>query len=115
MSPPLPPASRRRLAAAAVVLAATTAAAALALPGSLDGLVYLLPALALGLTLALRRYPGERALTALAAGRRLRPLRTPASSPPAVAGTLRALLPRGGALLAACMAERPPPRALSAH
>ena len=71
----------------------------------------LLPALALALLLALRRYPGERTLLALA--------------PPASRGLLaeRSALerarcrlrgpavPRGGLLLACSLANRPPPGA----
>ena len=76
----------------------------------LAGLVYLLPMLLLLLVLALRRYPGERALVTLAyrgrahrrAARTTRSARRPELAP-------RARVPRGGRLIAAAMAVRPPP------
>jgi len=71
-------------------------------------LLYLLPALALAGPLLLRRYPGERRLLALIAGcskpRRRPGARTSASTRP------RALVPRGGLLIACSLAVRPPPR-----
>lgn len=74
----------------------------------LTALGYLLPALALLALLALRRYPGERAL--LAAIERRRPVRRPR---PCGARSLhprpRARLPRGGGLIASSLAVRPPP------
>ncbi len=57
---------------------------ALALLGAHDGLLYLVPALLLAAPLAIRRYPGEEALLALA-GRRpraRRPLRAAAGPRP---------------------------------
>jgi hypothetical protein len=71
-------------------------------------LLYLLPALALAVPLLLRRYPGERRLLALIAGRseprRRAGARTTATARP------RALVPRGGLLIACSLAVRPPPR-----
>jgi hypothetical protein len=76
----------------------------------LAGLLYLLPVLSLALSLALRRYPGERVVLALAARgrrRRRRPARGTANRP---ALAPRALVPRGGLLIGASLAVRPPPR-----
>ncbi|HEY2767277.1 MAG TPA: hypothetical protein VGI76_03425 [Solirubrobacteraceae bacterium] len=66
-----------------------------------------LPALALALLLAVRRYPGERALAAFAAARGERRPRPAAS----VLHSARATVtpPRGGLLLAFALAVRPPP------
>jgi len=69
-------------------------------------LAYLAPLLALLCALLLGRYPGERALC-----RRLprsRP-RRPGRTAPQRRRTARALLPRGGALLANGLAGRAPP------
>lgn len=77
------------------------------LPGLTDGLPYLLPALLLLLVLAARRYPGERALLALMEGRdpRRRAQADAMAPPPGP----RALVPRGGSLIATSLAVRPPP------
>lgn len=71
----------------------------------------LLPVLALALVLALRRYPGEGALLALARRRRHEAAR-------GISPTLRRVrcwtgpaVPRGGLLLACSLANRPPPGA----
>ena len=79
---------------------------ALALAGAHDGLLYLVPALLLAAPLAIRRYPGEGALTALA-----RPAARPRPSRRAAKGPRPALrlMPRGALLLATSLAERPPP------
>jgi hypothetical protein len=79
----------------------------------LAGLVYLLPVLLLGLALALRRYPGERALLVLAGRGRgsRRQTRAPRAAAPPQAP--RARMPRGALLLAASLAVRPPPAAAS--
>jgi hypothetical protein len=74
----------------------------------ISGLLFLLPALALALTLFARRYPGERRLFAL---RRRRPrVRWPR---PRSSISIRARVPlravRGGLLLARSLAVRPPP------
>ncbi len=72
-----------------------------------------LPALALALLLALRRYPGETALMALA-GRDRSELSRRATS--ALTRSRRwggPMLPRGGLLLACSLATRPPPAALA--
>jgi hypothetical protein len=71
-------------------------------------LLYLLPALALAALLILCRYPGERRLLALIAGRS-RPGRRPRGRTTSPARP-RALVPRGGLLIACSLAVRPPPR-----
>jgi hypothetical protein len=83
----------------------------------LHALAYLTPALALLALLALRRYPGERALLATIARRRApRPARERAHSTGSFAPRPRALLPRGGRLIARALAVRPPPAlGLAAH
>jgi len=73
-----------------------------------------LPALALALVLALRRYPGEKTLLALSRScRRDRRRRTSArlSRPRCWIGPS---VPRGGLLLACSLADRPPPPLLLA-
>jgi hypothetical protein len=76
----------------------------------LAGLVYLLPVLLLALVLALRRYPGEQALVAIASRARRRSRTRPASrAAPRCSGRPRATVPRGGLLIAAALAVRPPP------
>jgi hypothetical protein len=82
---------------------------ALALLGAHDGPLYLVPALLLSAPLAIRRYPGEVALRALAAARpraRRRSERRPASPP----RPDFSLIVRGSLLLARSLAGRPPPR-----
>jgi hypothetical protein len=72
------------------------------------GAAYLLPPLLLLLALAMRRYPGEQALLALMSqgdrrgGRDRVDGATPKPRP-------RALVPRGGGLIASSLAVRPPP------
>jgi hypothetical protein len=66
-----------------------------------------LPALALPVLLALRRYPGERVLAVWSQTRRRRWER-PRSSLPRHARA-QGSLPRGGLLLARSLAVRPPP------
>jgi hypothetical protein len=85
--------------------------AALCLHAGADaaGLLCLAPAALLVIPLALRRYPGERALLALAGARRPR-RRRPAAEP--LSRSLpapRAMLARGGTLLGFGLAVRPPP------
>jgi hypothetical protein len=71
-------------------------------------LLHLLPALALAAALILRRYPGERRLLALIAGRS-KPRRCPVARSTATVRP-RARVPRGGLLVACSLAVRPPPR-----
>lgn len=99
-----------------VVLAAAAAAwllAAAALGGS--GALTFAPLAVLLVPLLLGRYVGEEPLTRLAARVRVRahraPRRTRASAP---LRAPRAILPRGGRLLAAHLAVRPPPAAPAA-
>ena len=66
----------------------------------------LLPLLGLGLLHLVRRYPGERVIAALRAGRA-----TPARAPRRIASPrpVARVLPRGGRLIASALAVRPPP------
>lgn len=72
-------------------------------------LAYLTPALVLFAALALRRYPGERALLAWIESRRSRRDRRHMRPRGLVRLRPRALLPRGGRLIACSLAVRPPP------
>ena len=102
----------RRYARALPALALAALALALALSGaSVEGALFLFPAIALAGCLTLRRYPGERRLTALtsrgfaAAGRRRpAPARRPRSAGPG---------PRVGLLFEFALANRPPPALLA--
>jgi hypothetical protein len=85
---------------------------AMALAGSTEALLYLAPALLLALPLAFGSYVGEELLSA-ARSRSVAPRRRPADSP-ALPRPLLALVPRGGRLLAASLAERAPPLAAAA-
>jgi hypothetical protein len=80
----------------------------LAALGSTTGLLFLVPALLLALPLALGRYLGENALEAVRTRRRPRP-RPARAVLPAATQALLTLLPRGGRLIAASLAKRPPP------
>jgi hypothetical protein len=74
--------------------------------GAVIGLLYLAPALLLGLLLLGGRYPGERILARPLRHRRLarrRPVRRLLPRPPRRTG------PRGGLLIAAGLAGRGPP------
>jgi hypothetical protein len=79
----------------------------------LHGLLFLLPALLVAVPLLARRYPGERLLLALGTknkrARWPRPRSSARSRRPAVH-----LPARGGRLIGACLAVRPPPPALLA-
>jgi hypothetical protein len=102
---------RRRLGAAICLVAVLCAGAYAALPVLGQALSYLAPPLMLLLLLAARRYPGERALLALmaTAPRGRRHAREVRARP---RGSVRALVPRGGALIACSLAVRPPPLAV---
>jgi len=104
--------TRGRLVLASAVVAILAGIAVHGTPAGLGvALLYLLPPVLLLLALAMRRYPGEQALLALmghnhrerrpakidGATRRLRP---------------RAVVPRGGRLIASSLAVRPPPLAV---
>jgi hypothetical protein len=85
-------------------------AAVLAIAGPGDGLLHLAPALLLVLPLVAGRYVGEEHLVALVATRRPGRLPRPAKAIAARATPApRALVARGGLLLAAALAERGPP------
>jgi hypothetical protein len=86
-------------------------AAAGVLPGFLDALGYLLPALLLLLALLGRRYPGERVLIGLMQDRRARG-RGPVATASAARRRPRTMMPRGGSLIAFSLAVRPPPASL---
>jgi hypothetical protein len=73
-----------------------------------DGLLGLMPALLLALTLLARRYPGERLLLAARVARRSRRPRPRSAAPRRP--RLVAAVARGGLLLARSLAVRPPPR-----
>jgi hypothetical protein len=107
--PGLIPITRRRLLLYAATLGLLGAAACAALPGGGEALAYLLPALLMMVALAARWYPGERTLLRLARGRHARrPTGEGANGP---RQPRRALLPRGGRLIASSLAVRPPPPA----
>jgi hypothetical protein len=74
---------------------------------SLDGLMYLAPALVLAVVLLGRRYPGERVIGRLREARRTRP-RARAASALCPRQRLRAHR-RGGRLIAVSLAGRAPP------
>jgi hypothetical protein len=80
---------------------------ALALLGAHGGLLNLVPALLLAAPLALRRYPGEAVLRALATRPRAR--RRPARREATPPRPIFRLVPGGALLLATSLAERPPP------
>ncbi len=71
-------------------------------------MAYLLPALLLLLVLLTRRYPGERALLARADGSHLRTRRHIVEAG-ACSPRPTTVPPRGGLLIAASLAVRPPP------
>jgi hypothetical protein len=96
---------RRR--AAVVAASALLAIAMLAVVGIDPGGLCALPAVALAILLALRRYPGERILAVMCEGNRERRRQRVSVS---FAGRER-VLPRGGLLLACALAVRPPPSA----
>ena len=75
----------------------------------MSGLLFVAPALALALLLALRRYPGERRLTAIAARRRGVLPRAPRRVRGRALRQRVAMRPRGGVLIALSLATRPPP------
>jgi hypothetical protein len=79
-----------------------------------NGLLFAAPALLFALLLAMRRFPGERQLVALASRRLRRVRRRAPVRVIAVARAERTLLPRGSALLARALAKRPPPLPLQA-
>ncbi|MEY2533005.1 MAG: hypothetical protein QOF29_915 [bacterium] len=99
----------RRIALIALVCA-TVAAAVAVHPALAPGLLHLAPAIGLLLLLALGRYVGERQIARFAGRRVRRPGHTPAAAPALLRARAR-VLARGGALLGASLAVRPPPGA----
>lgn len=85
--------------------------AALCLHAGADaaGLLCLAPAAALAIPLAMRRYPGERALLAFVGARRTSRRRSSAAILLRSHSRPRAVLARGGTLLGFGLAVRPPP------
>ncbi len=73
-------------------------------------LVSVAPLLALLCALLLRRYPGEQAITLLRSRRAPVAAQRPRGPARLVRHRSQALLPRGGRLVAAAVAARPPPR-----
>jgi hypothetical protein len=107
--PTRPAIGRRLLVTAIAVAVGFGVVASTVLPGLAEGTAYLLPALLLLLALAARRYPGELALLALMDRRRRR--RHGGAGDRCRESPRRGLVPRGGALIAFSLAERPPPLA----
>lgn len=102
--------ARSRL-APIVLLAAALAAFGMALvvPGLDVGVLFLSPAIVLLASLLTGHYVGEERLHRLAAS--FRPRRQAGRAVAATASPLRrALMPRGGRLVATSLAVRPPPR-----
>jgi hypothetical protein len=97
----------------AIGLLAVALTAAQTLTGIDTGLLYLAPALVLALPLLAGRYVGEEQLVRLAAAPRRRRLAAPGT--PAPRRRLRAVIARGGLLLAEALAERGPPVACAAR
>jgi hypothetical protein len=99
---------RHRLLIAAATIALAGIAAHYVQGAMIEALAYLLPTLLLLVVPATRSYPGERALLALIERKR-RPRHRGAAGLIGRQPRLPALLPRGGCLIAASLAERPPP------
>jgi hypothetical protein len=98
-----------------LLLAATLAAFAVALivPGLSVGVLFLSPAIVLVAALLNGRYVGEEHLRRLAAAFRPDRRRRPHAAPGPRIPRRRALMPRGGSLVATSLAERPPPHPLA--
>lgn len=75
----------------------------------MSGLLFVAPALALALLMALRRYPGERRLIAIASRRRCALPRAPRRVRGSTLRLRVTMRPRGGVLIALSLATRPPP------
>ena len=100
---------RDRLVLLTFALLVAAWAAAETLTGMQTDLLYLSPALALALPLALGRYVGEEQLAGLAARVPSRPRRR--AAPVAGPRSCARVMQRGGRLVASGMAKRPPPAA----
>jgi hypothetical protein len=103
--------ARSRL--APIVLLAVALAAfgmALVVPGLHVGVLFLSPAIVLLASLLTGHYVGEERLQRLAASFRPRRRRAGRAVAAAASPRRRALMPRGGRLVATSLAVRPPPR-----
>lgn len=101
-----------------MLLLATVAAAsavALVVPGLGVGVLFLLPAIVLIASLLTGRYVGEERLRRLSAAFRPQRRRRPRAVPVPRVARRRALMPRGGSLVAMSLAVRPPPQLLAAR
>jgi hypothetical protein len=98
--------SRVPLVALAAALAAF--AVALAVPGLETGILFLSPAIVLLALLRSGHYVGEEQLDRLCAAWQQQPPRRRVARSP-LPGRPRALMPRGGRLVATSLAVRPPP------
>ncbi len=97
-----------------LVVAIAAFGLALYLPGMETGVLFLSPAIVLLASLLTGRYVGEDRLARLAAARRPPRRRLQARAPaPSAAANRRALMPRGGRLVATSLAVRPPPALLA--
>jgi hypothetical protein len=107
----MPSLTRRSASRLAVIAAALLAAlAAIAMPGVAEGLAFLLPAVVLLVVLVVRRYPGERVLSRLRERRvHVAPAVRRVAAHAGRAARSRVRMPRGGRLIAASLAVRPPP------
>jgi hypothetical protein len=102
---------RVRLVLLAVALAAF--GAALVVPGMETGVLFLSPAIVLLASLLTGHYVGEETLGRLVAACRQRRPRRARLAARRVPRRLRALMPRGGRLVATSLAVRPPPHPLT--
>jgi hypothetical protein len=102
---------RHRILLLTTVLAAS--AVALVVPGLGVGVLFLSPAIVLLASLLSGRYVGEDRLRRLAAAFRPRRRRRPRAAPASRLLRRRALMPRGGSLVATSLAVRPPPHLLA--
>lgn len=100
--------TRRRLPLCVAVVALLGFAAHGTVPGAGQAIAYLLPPLLLLVALAARWYPGEQALLARI-GRQRGHARQARQAANKYLQRPRALLPRGGCLIASSLAVRPPP------
>jgi hypothetical protein len=108
--------ARARCSHIALLTAALVAfAVALLVPGLDVGVLFLSPAIVLLASLLTGHYVGEERLHRLAAGLRSRPRRAGARVPATATARHRALMPRGGRLVATSLAVRPPPVVLADH
>jgi hypothetical protein len=96
-----------------LALATAAFAVVLVVPGLGVGVLFLSPAIVLLASLLTGHYVGEQRLQRLAASFRLRRRRPSRAIAPAASPRRRALMPRGGRLVATSLAVRPPPLRLA--